>query len=66
MRPDPRLTFLLRCAVRHHMVESGVMDLQEAFGDLADELIAYRAIGQHFDDIHRRDRARRLRAWRKS
>ncbi len=66
MRPDPRLTFLARASARFELVELDAMDLTEAFGGLVEDVAAYRAISQHFDDIHRRDRAGRLRAWRKS
>ncbi len=66
MRPDPRLTFLARASVRFELVELDAMDLTEAFGDLVEDMAAYRAISRHFDDIHRRDRARRLRAWRRA
>ena len=66
VRPDPRLTFLARASARFELVEIGAMELQEAFTPLVEDIAAYRAICKHFDDIHRRDRSGRLRAWRKA
>jgi hypothetical protein len=47
------------------MVELGVMGLTEAFGDLVEDIAAYRAIARHFDDIDYQAKAKRLRAWRR-
>jgi hypothetical protein len=71
---DPRLSFLLSCAIRFDMVERGEMTLDEALDhDLVER---FRALGQlschcepeimqRMDRVHREMRERRLRDWRR-
>lgn len=70
---DPRAAILLRASARYHLVREGAMTLDEAFSpDFVDDFLTatnscpcQRAQILHFDRLYRRDRAERLRRWRR-
>jgi len=67
---DPRLAFMLRAACKFYLVEAGLVELDEAFADLAhacrmlDPCTCAHAILDSFERHDLKVRQERLRKWR--